>query len=85
MGRSIQTTRTTTTLDKPFRLLRAARRLRDPSISLIRAQDLDLRLSAVVQILWTLARSFVSSSTDLREVQINNIQTRAGQPKVPFS
>jgi len=34
-------------------------------------------ISALVPSPWTLARSFVSSSTDLREVQINNIQTRA--------
>ena len=78
MGRSIQTARTTTTYNYRFRKLRAVRRLRDTSISLIRAQNLDLRLSAVVPPLWTLARLFVSSSTDLREVQINNIQTRAG-------
>ena len=60
-----------------FRMLRAAAGLRDPVIFLIRAQDLDLGLSALVPSPWTLARSFVSSPTDLREVQINNIQTRA--------
>jgi len=68
-----------------FRKLRAVRRLRDPMISLIRAQDLDLRLSVVVPLPWTLARSFVSSSTDLREVQVNNIVHERGLPKVPFS
>jgi hypothetical protein len=70
-----------TTLNYPFRNLRAVRRLRDPVILLIRAQDLDLGLSAVVPSPCTLARSFVSSPTDLREVQINNIQTRARAPQ----
>jgi len=58
-------------------MLRAVSRLHDPSIPLIRAQDLDLRLPGPVPSPWTLARSFVLSSTDLTEVQINNIQTRA--------
>jgi hypothetical protein len=57
-------------------MLRAAAGLRDPTFWFIRAQDRDLRPSAVVPSPWTLARSFVSSSTDLTEVQINNIQTR---------
>ena len=77
MGRYIRTARTTTTLNYMFRMLRAAAGLRDPVILLIRAQDLDLGLPGPVPSPWTLGRSFVSSSTDLREVQINNIQNRA--------
>ena len=66
-------------------LLRAADQPRDRSISSIRAQDRNLGLPAVVPLSWTLARSFVSSSTDLCEVQNNNIVHERGQPKVPFS
>jgi len=85
MGRSIQTGRTTPTFDYMFRMLIAARRLRDPSISVIRANYMDLRASGQVPSLWILVRPFILQSIDLPEVQINNIQTRAGQPKVPFS
>ena len=62
-----------------FRMLRAATRLRDPTFIQRRAQYLNLGLPGPVPYPWILARSFVSSPTDLREVQImiNNIQTRA--------
>ena len=44
---------------------------------IVRAQDLDLGPPGPIPSPWTLARPFILQSTDLPEVQINNIQTRA--------
>ena len=65
--------RATATSDYPFRMLRAAAGLRDPTFSFIRVDYMDLRASGLLLSLWTLERPFVLQSTDLREVQINNI------------
>ena len=52
---------------------------------IVRAQDLDLGPPGPIPSPWTLARPFILQSTDLPEVQINNIQPEPGQPKVLFS
>jgi len=62
-------------------MLRAARLGREPTISLILALDLDLRPSARVPSPWTRTRSFISWSTDLREVQIKMFTSRAWAAK----
>ena len=62
-------------------MLRAARLGRKPTIWLIRAKYTDLRPSARVPSPWTMMRSFVPWSTDLREVQIKMFTYRAWAAK----
>jgi len=62
-------------------MLRAARPSREPTIWFIWARDPDLRPSARVPSPWTLMRSFVPWSTDLREVQIKMFTSRAWAAK----